>query len=304
MSNEQTPPNDDDQDVEPTIAEYHRADASEMPTTPDEQQAAVEDMVAGKGWTSGELIRRMRAANAEPTLAEFRTYLSDAGRTAAQGGALGSHQANILAGVLGMVDEYVADRRAGRALSTSTPGPVDPLNRANLRIIARAHRDATDPRNAGTGDLDRLLDRLADEFDPADVGIVRRVAVALADAMPRIAHKAREEGWSPDEIARETNYGGSRVTQFIRQEKERRAAPGELRRYTWRIDTLDADSGQYGWNPRESGEDAAAPGDLAQLAERLLVETGAHDQRARIVMWEGKEGSDAEAVHTTERDAQ
>ncbi|APD18583.1 hypothetical protein SEA_PICARD_54 [Streptomyces phage Picard] len=304
MSNEQTPPNDD-QAAEPTVAEYHRADPSEFPTTPDEQQAAVEDMAAGKGWTSGELIRKVRAAKAEPTLAEFRAYLSDAVRAAnaSQGGALAAHQTGILAAVVGMVDQYVADRRAGRALSTSTPGPVDPLNRSNLRSIARAHRNATDPRRAGTGDLDRLLDDLADEFDPADVGIVRRVSVALADAMPRIAHKAREGGWSPDEIARETNYGASRVTQFIRQEKERRAAPGELRRYTWRIDTLDADSGRDVWNPREFGEDAATPADLAQLAERLLVETGAHDQRARIVMWEGDEGSDAEAVHTAERDA-
>ncbi|MFD4371512.1 hypothetical protein ACFWPY_07960 [Streptomyces sp. NPDC058527] len=236
------------------------------------------------------------------TLAEFRAYLSDAGRTAAQGGALGTHQASILAGILGMIDEYVADRRAGRVLPTSTPGPVDPLNRANLRSIARAHRDATDPRNAGTGDLDRLLDRLAAEVDPADVGIIRRVSVALADAMPRIAHKAREEGWSPDEIARETSYGASRVTQFIRQGKEYRAAAGELRRYTWRIDTLDADG--HAWTGRESGEDEATPADLDQLAERLLAETGAHDQRARIVMWEGDEGPDADAVHTAERDAQ
>jgi transcriptional regulator with XRE-family HTH domain len=207
-----------------------------------------------------------------------------------------------------LFEEFEQERRAEIIAAGGTPedadddGWGDTLSRSNLVSVARAHRNATQPHRAKEGDLDRLLDDLADEFELADVRIIRGVAAALADAMPRIAHKAREQqGMSPDEIARKTGYTASRIAQFIRQERERRAAPGTLRRYTWRIDVQGA-AGE--WTDREAGEDESTPADLAQLAERLLDETGARDQRARIVMWEGDEGDDAAAVHRAERDPQ
>jgi hypothetical protein len=212
----------------------------------------------------------------------------------------------LAAQMIDLFEKFEQERRAEIIAAGGTPedaddGWGDTLSRSNLVSVARAHRNATRPHRTEQGDLDRLLDDLADEFSLTDVRIVRGVAAALADAMPRIAHKHREQGMSPDEIARKTGYTASRIAQFIRQEKERRAAPGTLRRYTWRIDVLDADDGRYGWTSRETGEDDATPADLPRLAERLLAETGARDQRARIVMWEGDEGADADAVHTAER---
>lgn len=298
MSNEQ-PPQDDDQDV----AEYQRADPSKFPTTPTGQQAAVEGTAAAKGWTSFELIRDARRVEAT----KAGTFGRIADELNRQGVPTDTPTGRLAAQMFALFEEFEQERRAeiigagGSAEDADDDGWGDPLTRSNLRSVARAHRNANQPHRAKAGDLDRLLDDLADEFNLADVRIIRGVAAALADAMPRIAHKHREQGMSPDEIARETGYTASRVAQFIRQERERRAAPGALRRYTWRTDVQNADGA---WTDREAGEDESTPADLAQLAERLLTETGAHGQRARIFLWEGDEGTDAEAVHTAERPAQ
>ncbi|MEU0719062.1 hypothetical protein ABZ498_18025 [Streptomyces lavendulocolor] len=295
MSNEQ-PPRDDEQGDEPTVGHYTRADASKFPTHPAGQQAAVEGTAAAhdyepdeepRTYTSGEILRTMKGPRPrmEPTPAArqfFDAMLSEFERFEQ------ARRAEIIAA-------------GGTAEDADDDGWGDTFSRDNLRSIARAHRNATQPHRAKEGDLDRLLDDLANEFDLYDVRIIRGVAAALADAMPRIAHKHREQGMSPDEIARKTGYTASRIAQFIRQEKARRAAPGTLHRYTWRIDVQDAEGA---WNPRESGEDQSDPADVAQLAERLLVETGARDQRARIVMWDGDEGDDDAAIHRAERDPQ
>lgn len=304
MSNEQ-PPHDDDQADEPTVAEYQRADASKFPTTPAGQQAAVEGMAAAKGWTSGELIRNARDVEA----AKAGTFGRIADELNRRGVPTDTPTGRLAAQMFALFEEFEQERRAEIIAAGGSPedadddGWGDTLSRSNLVSVARAHRNASRPDRAREGDLDRVLDDLADEFDLADVRIIRGVAAALADAMPRIAHKHRERGMSPDEIARQTGYTASRIAQFIRQERERRAA-GPLTRYTWRIDTLDADNGRYGWTSRETGEDESTPADLPQLAERLLAETGAREQRARIFLWEGDESADADAVHTAERDAQ
>jgi transcriptional regulator with XRE-family HTH domain len=292
MSNEQ-PPRDDDQDV----AEYRRTDPAGEPTHPAGQQAAVEGMLAARGihdLVDPDKVGPKLAARNRRKLAENITNDT----------ALGRLQLDMLAAF----EEFDRARRAeiiaagGTSEDADDDGWGDTLSRSNLVSVARAHRNANQPHRTKEGDLDRLLDDLADEFELADVRIIRGVAAALADAMPRIAHKAREQqGMSPDEIARKTGYTASRIAQFIRQEKERRAAPGTLRRYTWRVDVEGADGE---WTDREAGEDESTPADLAQLAERLLDETGARDQRARIVMWEGDEGDDAAAVHRAERDPQ
>jgi hypothetical protein len=286
MSNEQ-PHRDDDQDV----AEYRRTDPAGEPTHPAGQQAAVEGMLA-----RARLAPRRQSSTSERIADELNR----------RGVPTNTATGRFAAQIFGLVEEFEQERRAEIVAAGGTPedadddGWGDTLSRSNLVSVARAHRNATQPHRAKEGDLDRLLDDLADEFDLADVRIIRGVAAALADAMPRIAHKARER-MSPDEIAQKTGYTASRIAQFIRQEKERRAAPGTLRRYTWRIDVQGTDGE---WTDREAGEDESTPADLAQLAERLLDETGARDQRARIVMWEGDEGDDAAAVHRAERDPQ
>lgn len=284
MSNEQ-PPRDDDQDV----AEYRRTDPTGEPTHPAGQQASVEGMLA-----RARMAPRRQSSTFERIADELNR----------RGVPVSTPAGRLTAQMYALFEEFEQERRAEIIAAGGSPedadddGWGDTLSRSNLVSVARAHRNATQPHRAKEGDLDRLLDDLADEFDLADVRIIRGVAAALADAMPRIAHKHREGGMSPDEIAQKTGYTASRIAQFIRQEKERRAAPGTLRRYTWRIDVQGADDA---WNPRETGEDESTPADVAQLAERLLDETGAREQRARIVMWEGDEGDDAAAVHTAER---
>ncbi|MGW5673953.1 hypothetical protein ACWEV4_02480 [Streptomyces sp. NPDC003860] len=294
MGNEQ-PPQDDQ--AEPTVAEYQRADASKSPRHPAGQQAAVEGMATAKGWTSVEISRLTHGAAESGTFAQIADELN-------RRGVPTTATSRLVGQVVALFDEFEREVRAEVAAvggDPDNPGWDDALSRSNLVSVARAHRNATQARHAQRGDLDRLLDDLADEFDLADVRIVRGVAAALADAMPRIAYKARERSMSADEIARQSGYTSSRIAQFIRQEKERRAAPGTLGRYTWRIDVQNAEGE---WTDREAGEDDASPADLAQLAERLLVETGAHDRRARIFLWEGDEGDDAAAVHRAERPAQ
>ncbi|MGC9536587.1 hypothetical protein [Streptomyces sp. UG1] len=236
-------------------------------------------------------MRNDQPPTTEPTLAAFREYLLD---TAREGPLL---ENVMLRAVVSVIDSYSADQAA-----TDQPTDrADPLNRRNLVSVARAYRNASQPQRAKEGDLDRLLDDLSNEFGLTDVRIIRGVAAALADAMPRIAYKAREEGLHPDKIADRGGYTSSRIAQFIRQEKERRAVI-PLTRYTWRIDMLDADNGRYGWTDREHGAVNAIPVDLPRLGERLLAETGARDQHARIFLWEGDEGDDAAAVYTAERD--
>lgn len=299
MSNDQ--PRDDDQADEPTVARYQRVDPSTLPSHPLGQQAAVEGMAAAKGWTSGEITRIVRGR-----AAKAGTVDRIVGELNRRGVPTDTAMGRMTAQMFALFEEFEEERRAEVTAAGGDPdddGWDDALSRSNLVSVARAHRNASRRHRAEAGDLDRLLDDLADEFDLYDVRIIRGVAAALADAMPRIAYKHREQGMSPDEIARKTGYTASRVAQFIRQEKERRAA-APLTRYTWRIDTLDADDGRYAWTSRETGEDEATPADLAQLAERLLAETGARDQRARIFLWEGDEGTDADAVHTAERDTQ
>ncbi|MFC3347756.1 hypothetical protein ACFOOM_10015 [Streptomyces echinoruber] len=280
MSEQQPPPEDD----EPTVAHYRRADETKFPTHPAGQRASIEGVAAARGY--------------DP-LDDPSSFQRIADELNARGVPVDTAAGRLTATMYALFDKYERERRAEIIAAGGDPDDEwgHTLSRSNLISVARAHRNAT--RRAEQGDLDRLLDDLADEFDLTDVRIVRGVAAALADAMPRIAYKARER-MSPDEIAQQTGYTTSRVAQFIRQEKERRAAAG-FTRYSWRVDTRDADGT---WVDREHGEDEWAPADLSRLAERCLDETGARDKRARVLIWEGDEGDDAAAVHRAERPAQ
>ncbi|MFF7295324.1 hypothetical protein [Streptomyces sp. NPDC008265] len=156
----------------------------------------------------------------EPTLAGFHEHL----RVTIED--MRAHRGNfwsttLYAGMAGHVLSWVEDYAPELAEGNTPEGWGDTLSRENLRSVARAHRSAT--HREELGDLERLLDDLANEFTLADVRIIRMVAAALTDAMPRMAHKAREEGMTPDQIAQESGYTSSRITQFVRQEKERRA---------------------------------------------------------------------------------
>ncbi|MDW4905079.1 hypothetical protein RB628_06890 [Streptomyces sp. ADMS] len=177
---------------------------------------------------SNEQPPRVRAGarRTGPTLAEFREYLVDFAEQATPAQdtegrimrVVGPHVRDFVLRIcIGLADDYAADHAA----TSRAERQLDPFSRLNMRAVARTHRMAT--RGKGPTDLDRLLDVVADDFTLDDVRIIRGVAAALADAMPRIAHKAREEGMRPDEIAAESGYTSSRIAQFLREEKKRRS---------------------------------------------------------------------------------
>ncbi|WP_404959036.1 hypothetical protein [Streptomyces sp. 147326] len=286
-----------------TTAHYVRADMSKAPTSEAGQRASVEGMAAAKGWTGPELSRalredsqRARAVSAEPTLAEFREYLLHTAQEAREVKGkfwAGTAYVGMVNHVLSWVDEYTADR-AGARTAGGGPDEVAPLSRDYLVYLARAHRNAT--RQGGPA-LDGLLDQVARDLDLYDVRAMRGAWAAITDAMPRIAYAARQAGKSPDEIAQATGYTTSRIAQFVRQEKQRRAAI-PLARYSWRVDTLASDGT---WIDREHGESDLDPDDLPGEASRLLDESGARTGRARIFLWEGDAGDDDNAAHTLDR---
>lgn len=201
MSNEQ-PPRDDEQAGEPTVAEYQRADASKFPTTPAGQEAAVEGMVAARGLPPAEQVAAdlNRRGAAVP-----KGRPSDA----------------LIADMLGLFNQYEREQAAARA-AQGDPNPYDlaPWEDAHgLTNEYEAARDSDDPRA-----LDQFLDNLAEDFHLEDVRALRTAGAAVQAAMGRIALAAREKGMGPDRIAAETGYTASRITQFIREEKQRRAA--------------------------------------------------------------------------------
>ena len=190
MSNEQTPP-DDDQDVEPTVAEYHRADASKFPTDPAGQQAAVEGMAAAHGHTFRRGVPTDTAAGA------------------------------LFTDMMNLFNKYERETAADRARRGDT-NPYDLAPYQDVHDLTNqydAARASTNPR-----DLDQFLDALADDFHLDDVRALRVANAAVQAAMGRIALAARERGMNPDRIAAETSYTASRITQFVREEKQRRAA--------------------------------------------------------------------------------
>ncbi|MFD5591955.1 MULTISPECIES: hypothetical protein [Streptomyces] len=127
----------------------------------------------------------------------------------------------LLADMLGLFNRYERETAAARAAQGDT-NPYDLAPYEDVHGVTNeyeAARDSDDPRA-----LDQFLDNLADGFHLEDVRALRMATAAVQAAMGRIALAARERGMSPDRIAAETGYTASRITQFIREEKQRRAA--------------------------------------------------------------------------------
>ncbi|WP_406334329.1 hypothetical protein OG814_11760 [Streptomyces zaomyceticus] len=127
----------------------------------------------------------------------------------------------LMSDVLELFRKYEREAAAERA-RRGDPNPYDLAPYQDVHSLTNeydAARDSDDPR-----DLDQFLDALADDFHLDDVRALRIANAAVQAAMGRIALAARERGMSPDRIAVETGYTASRITQFIREEKQRRAA--------------------------------------------------------------------------------
>ncbi|WIC89768.1 serine homologous recombinase [Streptomyces phage SoJo] len=193
-------------DDEPTVAEYERADASKFPTHPAGQEAAVEGTAAAHGYA----IRR------RSTFERIADDLNSRGvPTDTAAGALVTDMMNLF-------NKYERETAAARAAQGDT-NPYDLAPYQDVHDLAEQYEQAR-ANTSKPADLERFLDNLAEDLDLEDVRALRTAAAAVADAMGRIALAAREKGMSPDRIAAESGYTASRITQFIREEKQRRAA--------------------------------------------------------------------------------
>ncbi|MFD3572816.1 hypothetical protein [Streptomyces sp. NPDC058644] len=120
-----------------------------------------------------------------------------------------------------LFNQFERETAAARAAEGDT-NPYDLDAYADVHDLAEQYNDAR-ANTADPADLERFLDNLAEDLDLADVRALRTAAAAVADAMGRIALAAREKSMNADQIAAETGYTASRITQFIREEKQRRA---------------------------------------------------------------------------------
>ncbi|MWA12579.1 hypothetical protein [Streptomyces sp. BA2] len=172
--------------------------SNEQPPRDDDQDNSDSSYDTGRAYSSVEISRRVKGSRLQHT---------EGARAIAE---------RILAEVI----QHERDTAARRA-AEGDPNPydLDPLEK--VRDIADDY-----DRHKATGPeaLSDLLDLLAEEvLELADVRALRTAANAAADAMGRLALDAREKGMSADEIAAESGYTASRITQFIREEKQRRA---------------------------------------------------------------------------------
>ncbi|MBP0456238.1 hypothetical protein [Streptomyces montanisoli] len=151
--------------------------------------------------------RRAAVRVAGPSLAEFREHLLD---TAPQSPALENF---MLRAVVKVIDSYSADHAAVEAPRSSVPGG-DTLGRMNLQPLARTYRNA---QRSQSGRLDPLLDKLAADFELADIRTLRLAAEAAVAATPRAIKAARARGMKAPQIADELGLTPSRVYQVLRE---------------------------------------------------------------------------------------
>lgn len=128
--------------------------------------------------------------------------------------------AKAITQMMAAFNEFERETAAARAADGDT-NPYDLAPYEDVHGLANEYEEArasTDPRA-----LDGFLDNLTEDFHLEDVRALRTATAAVQAAMGRIALAAREKNMSADQIAAETGYTASRVAQFLREEKQRRA---------------------------------------------------------------------------------
>ncbi|MFI5883528.1 hypothetical protein [Streptomyces sp. NPDC051554] len=197
---QQQPAADDEQ----SAAEYTRADASKFPTTLAGQEAAVEGTIAARGY----IDRRPGT---------FERIAADLNR---RGVPTDTPAGTLVTDMMNLFNKFECETAAARAAEGDT-NPYDLAPYQDVHDLAEQYEDAR-ANTSEPADLERFLDNLAEDLDLDDVRALRTAAAAVAEAMGRIALAAREKNMSPDRIAAETGYTASRITQFIREERQRR----------------------------------------------------------------------------------
>ncbi|MFF3886587.1 hypothetical protein [Streptomyces sp. NPDC001914] len=279
MSTDQ--PHGDEQGVEPA-AEYTRADASKFPTTPAGQEAAVEGTAAAHGYT----LRRRGT---------FERIADDLNR---RGVPTNTAAGALFTQMVTLFNEFERETAAERAREGDTnPYDLDPF--ADVHDLAEQY-DQARANTSEPADLERFLDNLAEDFDLADVKALRTAAAAVAEAMGRIALAARKDGMSPDRIANETGYTASRIAQFLREEKQRRAEMPLAGQWDAFVTVERHDGTEWRGLSEESIATAEEPTDLAR---RILATAreGLPTDTVRVRVWRFGESEGphlAEAMHT------
>lgn len=200
--------------------------------------------------------------------------------------------------MMGLFNQFERETATARAAEGDT-NPYDLDAYADVHDLAEVY-DHARTNTADPANLDRFLDNLADELGLADVRALRSAAAAVTEAMGRIALAAREKGMNADRIAAETGYTASRIAQFIREEKQRRAAAPPADQWHAFVTVEEHDGNEWRELTNESVATAEEPTALARRVLSTARESLTADTvRVRVWRFGESEGEHlAEAVHT------
>ncbi|QWQ43072.1 hypothetical protein KME66_20390 [Streptomyces sp. YPW6] len=163
------------------------------------------------------------------------------------------------------------------------------LDNSGLLALAQGYARAVTPEQR-----DQLAAGIATRLTVDEAGVILRAAAAVRTAVPGVVLRAKANGDSTAEIARELDMTDSYVRRIAR----------EHRLVSWRLDLYDSEAGP-GWQSWESGDDII-PSTRTEpdLAEHILAAAGRgpREHRARVLIWNGTdEQPDTAAVYTHEQ---
>ncbi|MGW1151986.1 hypothetical protein ACWD45_11995 [Streptomyces rubiginosohelvolus] len=193
----------------------------------------------------------------------------------------------LKAGLLANLEEFERDQAA--AMRRVDEGGLD---NSGLLALARGYARAIDPEQR-----DQLAASIATRLSVDEAGVILRAAAAVRTAVPGIVLRAKANGDSTAEIARELDMTDSYVRRIAR----------ENRLVSWRLDLRDSElPGGAGWKPYEFGDDIlATPYTEAHLADQVITAAGRgpRENRSRVLIWDGTaEQPDDAAIYTEERE--
>ncbi|MFI8817472.1 MULTISPECIES: hypothetical protein [unclassified Streptomyces] len=208
------------------------------------------------------------------TVAELRATITDHLTTAPN-----TMQASILRSIATLLDDALAEHED----TTST------LDNTGLLTLAQGYARAVTPEQR-----DQLAAGIATQLSLDEAGVILRAAAAVRTAVPGVVLRAKANGDSTAEIARELDMTDSYVRRIAR----------EHRLVSWRLDLYDSEAGP-GWQPYEYGDDII-PSTRTEtgLAEHILTAAGRgpREHRARVLIWHGTdEQPDSAAIYTHEK---